>query len=104
MKRTFRFGVQVIVLLSLMLVLVTASGCNFLPVEEEELAPPLMQPAKIEYKTEPAQRGTLIQQLRLSGSFQPEVQLSLSFEDQGGRLKEKHVRLGQEVKAGDLIA
>jgi hypothetical protein len=44
---------------------------QFLPVEEEELAPPLMQPAKIEYKTEPAQRGTLIQQLRLSGSFSP---------------------------------
>jgi RND family efflux transporter MFP subunit len=80
------------------------AACTFLPMEEEELAPPLMQPAKIEYKTEAAQRGTLIQQIRLSASFYPELQRSLSFEKQGGRLKEKHVRLGQVVKAGDVIA
>ncbi len=81
-----------------------ATGCSLLPVEEEELAPPLMQPAKIEYKTEPAQRGDLVQQLRLSGTLVPEAQESLSFEEQGGRLKEKHVRMGQSVKAGDLLA
>jgi membrane fusion protein, macrolide-specific efflux system len=92
------FYVSVIVLF----VILMATGCQFLPQEEEELAPPLMKPAMIEYRTEPVQRGTLIQQLRLSGNFVPEIQEALSFK-QGGRLKEKHVRLGQEVKAGDLI-
>lgn len=84
------------------LMILTATGCQFLPQEEEELAPPLMKPATIEYRTEPVERGTLIQQLRLSGSFAPEIQEALSFK-QGGRLKEKHVRLGQEVKTGDMI-
>lgn len=79
-----------------------AAGCHFLPEEEEELAPPLMQPAKIEYKTEPAKRGTLILQLSMSGSFSPEIQRALSFE-QGGRLKEKYVRLGQKVTEGELL-
>ncbi|MDW7658386.1 MAG: biotin/lipoyl-binding protein [Bacillota bacterium] len=104
MKRTSCRLLQVFAILILTFTAIMATGCNFLPVEEEELAPPLMQPAKIEYKTEPAARGTLIQQLRLSGSFAPEIQKSMSFEEQGGRLKIKHVRLGQEVKAGDLIA
>lgn len=95
---------QLLIIMILMGAVTLATGCNILPEEEEELAPPLMQPAKIEYKTEPAARGTLIQQLRLSGTFAPETQESLSFEEQGGRLKVKHVRLGQSVKAGDLIA
>lgn len=102
MKRMSSRLLLIFTILTLAAILVT--GCNFLPVEEEELAPPLMQPAKIEYKTEPATRGTLIQQLRLSGSFVPEISKSLSFEEQGGRLKVKHVRNGQKVKAGDLIA
>lgn len=103
MKRKWHL-LQILIITVLMGAVILATGCNILPEEEEELAPPLMQPAKIEYKTEPAARGTLIQQLRLSGSFAPETQESLSFEEQGGRLKIKHVRLGQAVKAGDLIA
>jgi hypothetical protein len=79
------------------LLALSATGCNFLPVEEEELAPPLMKPATIEYKTEPAKRGTLIQQLRLTAGFYPENQETLTF-SQGGRLKEKHVRLGAFVE------
>ncbi len=84
------------------LLALSATGCNFLPVEEEELAPPLMKPATIEYKTEPAKRGTLIQQLRLTAGFYPENQETLTF-SQGGRLKEKHVRLGAFVEEGDLL-
>lgn len=80
------------------------SGCNLLPAEEDELAPPLVKPASIEYKTDAVERGTLIQQLRMSGTFMAESQRSLSFEKQGGRLKAIHVKSGQDVKAGDLIA
>ncbi len=79
------------------------SGCTLLPQEEEELAPPLMQPATIEYRTSPVERGTLIQQSRMTGTFAPEVQEALSFERQGGRLKEVHVRMGAFVEEGQLI-
>ena len=80
------------------------AGCGFLPEEEEELAPPLMDPITIKYETQALTRGTLIQQLRISGSFYPEVQRNLSFEKQGGRLKSILVSTGQNVKAGDVIA
>ena len=82
---------------------VLTSSCNFLPMEEEELAPPLMQPAKIEYKTEPVVLGTLVQQIRMTGTFTAESTKALSFENLGGRLKAMHVRLGEKVKAGDLL-
>ncbi len=98
-----RFDFLMPILLVIIMVAI-ATSCSLLPVEEEELAPPLMQPAKIEYKTEPAARGDLVQQLRLSGTLVPEAQESLSFAGQGGRLKEKYVRMGQLVKEGDLIA
>ena len=82
---------------------VLTSSCNFLPTEEEELAPPLMQPAKIEYKTEPVVLGTLVQQIRMTGNFVAESTKALSFENLGGRLKAMNVRLGEAVKAGDLL-
>jgi macrolide-specific efflux system membrane fusion protein len=80
------------------------SGCSLFPAEEEKLAPPLMQPAKIEYSTITATRGSLVLQLRLTGKFYPENQQSLSFEKQGGRLKSLRVTNGDIVKKGDLIA
>jgi len=82
---------------------VLTSSCNFLPTEEEELAPPLMQPAKIEYKTEPVVLGTLVQQIRMTGTFTAESTKALSFENLGGRLKAMNVRLGEAVKSGDLL-
>lgn len=104
MKSFLRKAVNLTVVLVILTTSLLVGGCSFLPVEEEELAPPLMQPAKIEYKTEPVKLGTLIQQIRLSGTFYPEVTKSLSFEKQGGRLMAVHARMGQVVKAGDLIA
>lgn len=80
------------------------TGCGFFPPEEEALPPPLMKPAKIEYQTQAITRGSLSLQLRLAAIFYPEIQKSLSFEKQGGRLKALYVTYGQVVKAGDLIA
>ena len=79
------------------------SGCNFLPEEEAVLAPPLMEPATIEYRNTPVERGDLLLQSRMSGVFAPEVQQALSFERQGGRLKDIHVRLGEAVEEGQLL-
>lgn len=79
------------------------ASCSFLPEEEEILAPPLMEPATIEYRTRPVERGTLVQEVRMSGSFNPETQQALAFEKQGGRIREVHVKAGEIVAEGDLL-
>ena len=93
--------VTVILILSALLTL--SAGCSLLPQEEEVLAPPLMEPVTIEYRTVPVERGTIIQQSRMTGIFAPEIQQALSFENQGGRLKEIHVRIGEIVEEGQLL-
>ncbi|NCC49131.1 MAG: efflux RND transporter periplasmic adaptor subunit [Clostridia bacterium] len=102
MKRKHYSGLilNLIILLTGSLLL---TGCQFLPREEEPLAPPLMQPATIEYRTRPVERGDLIEQVRMSGAFVPETQQALSFEKQGGRLKAIHVRIGELVEADQLL-
>ena len=81
-----------------------ATGCGLLPDEEEILAPPLVEPQKIEYKTQAVTRGDLVEQLRMVGILVPGDTRTLSFENMSGRLKVIHVKLGQDVKAGDPIA
>ena len=103
MRQLMKKAISLAAILCILAAGVLLGGCNFFPTEEEELAPPLMQPAKIEYKTEPVALGTLIQQVRMTGSFYAENTKALTFESQGGRLKEMHVRLGDSVKAGDLL-
>lgn len=102
MKRMHRSGSMLYLMILLSATLLT-TGCQFLPREEEPLAPPLMQPATIEYRTKPVERGDLIEQVRMSGAFVPETQQALSFEKQGGRLKAIHVRMGEMVEADQLL-
>lgn len=104
MKAFLKSRVAIISVLTALTTSLLISGCSFLPAEEEILQPPLMQQEKIEFKTEPAARGDLISQLKLLATFYPQVKKSLSFESQGGRLKNIAVSLSKEVKAGDLIA
>ena len=103
MRQLMKKAISLTAVLCILAASALLGGCNFLPTEEEELAPPLMQPAKIEYKTEAVALGTLIQQVRMTGSFYAENTKALTFENQGGRLKAMHVRLGDSVKAGDLL-
>jgi macrolide-specific efflux system membrane fusion protein len=102
MKQKSNYLLKAAIALELVIAIFLLPGCNFLPDEEEELAPPLIQPVKIVYKTEPASRSTFIQQLTFSGTFTPETQKSLTFE-QSGRLKAIDFSVGEEVKAGDLM-
>ncbi|HBP37595.1 MAG TPA: efflux transporter periplasmic adaptor subunit [Clostridiales bacterium] len=104
MNGFFRTYAKLLVLLLIMAACLLPSACSLLPEEEEELAPPLVQPATIAYKTEAVTRGTLISELKMGASFVPEIQESLSFQKQGGRLKKVYVKYGQDIKAGDLLA
>ena len=89
----------------LMIVAVVAlSSCFLLPQEDEILAPPLAEPPEISYQTEPVSRATIQDTIRAFGSFVSAEQADLLFERRGGRLKEVHVDIGDEVREGQLVA
>lgn len=79
-------------------------SCFLLPKEEETLAPPLMKPPEISYKTFQVKRSTIIDKVTSVGYFVYTDQIPLYFRHQSGRLKDIYVYLGQEVKKGTLLA
>lgn len=88
-------------LISIMLLL---SSCSLFPKEEEMLAPPLVEPVKIEYDLYEVKRGTIATELKGGGTFVSTKDYTLYFKDTSGRLKAINVKLGQEVKKGTVVA
>lgn len=80
------------------------TSCFLLPREQEILAPPLAEPPQITYRTKAVARGDLQDTIRAFGSFVSATQSDLFFERRGGRLRKIHISIGDEVRAGDLIA
>jgi multidrug efflux pump subunit AcrA (membrane-fusion protein) len=88
-----------VVLASLLL-----SACSLMPQEEQLLAPPLIEPAKIKYEVAEAVRGTIVNSVKGSASFQSLSEQDLSFKDPDTPLKSIKVRAGDKVKRGDVLA
>ncbi|WP_027088014.1 efflux RND transporter periplasmic adaptor subunit [Cohnella panacarvi] len=82
---------------------IALAGCSLLP-DEEALQPPLIQPAEEQFDAVEAAKGNIQTFLRGNATFTSAAVESLSYKESGGRLKSINVELGQEVKAGDLIA
>lgn len=80
------------------------SGCFLLPKEEEVLAPPLIQPQEITYRTLEVKRGEIVDKLSVIGYFVYVDQEPLYFKHRSGRLKNIYVTYGDEVKTGTLLA
>lgn len=80
------------------------SGCSLLPAEQEALQPPLVQPAQEQLDIVEAGLGSIRTSLKGTAHFVSASAENLSFKDSGGRLKSINVTVGQEVKAGDLLA
>jgi membrane fusion protein, macrolide-specific efflux system len=82
-----------------------ASGCQYiLPKEEEPLAPPLVQPKDVVYTTVDVARGDMQQTVQGVGRFESVKMVDLSYSESGGRLKSLNVKVGDDVKKGDIIA
>lgn len=79
-------------------------GCGLFPVEEDVLTPPLAEPEEIEYRTDEVRIGYIEDSIQRSAYFIPIMHENLYFSYRGGRMKEIHIKLGQNVKAGDLVA
>ncbi|SHF48679.1 RND family efflux transporter, MFP subunit [Caldanaerobius fijiensis DSM 17918] len=86
-------------------VLVGITGCgSIMPKEEQTLAPPLVKPPKVTYTYAKVTRGSIVRQVTGTGTFISRREVSLSFKDMEGRLKDVYVKIGDKVKKGQLLA
>jgi len=106
---------------SLMVALLVLSGCSLLPttssrsagtgrtdstgsVRVEEATPtPISMPAAIAKPTYTVSRGLVTRKLSLNGRISPVTQQNLFFRV-NGRVGQVHVRTGEMVKSGQLLA
>ncbi len=79
------------------------AGCSLLPVEDDRLQPPLVQPVQEKLDVVTAARGNIQTSLKGTATFVSANVKSLSFKESGGRLKSIDVTVGDQVKAGDLL-
>jgi len=96
-----RYAKHTAVLLMMSLAL---SGCSLLPVEQEVLQPPLVEPAQEQFDVVKAGKSDIQTALRGTANFVSAAAANLAFKESGGRIKAIPVTQGQEVKAGELVA
>lgn len=79
-------------------------GCFLLPKEEEILAPPIMEPPEISYKTIGVVRKDIEDAVRVTGYFVYAEQESVQFRTASGRLGSIDVEYGDIVEEGQILA
>lgn len=79
-------------------------SCYLFPKEEKILAPPLMSPPEVSYSLMEVKKGNIEQRTRVSGAFMATKQQSMYFRYRSGRIRRIAVSVGDEVKAGALLA
>lgn len=87
-----------------LLVVGVLAGCGLFPKEEKVLAPPLLTPPEVVYDTEEVKRGSIENKVTVLATFTPVEQHVLGFRSRSGRLRALYVKIGDEVKAGALVA
>ncbi|WP_248927523.1 efflux RND transporter periplasmic adaptor subunit [Paenibacillus hamazuiensis] len=83
---------------------VPLTGCSLLPVEEEELAPPLIQPVKETFSVYEAKQTNIAKQITGVATFASDKMDYLYYKESGGRLVSMNVKLNDRVKSGDVVA
>lgn len=94
----------VLLLIIMVLLMTSLSGCYLFPKEEEVLAPPLVEPPEITYETQEVKSGVIEKKISASGTFVSIEQANMFFKHRGGRLKDIHVKVGDYVEKGQVIA
>jgi RND family efflux transporter MFP subunit len=86
------------------LILAMSSGCqSLMPVEEVPMPPPLVEPGNITYTTVDVARGDMVQSVQGVGRLESIRMIDAFFKAGGGRVKSVSVKIGDGVKAGDLL-
>ncbi len=91
------------ILLILIIFISFLSGCNFIPEEEEALAPPLVKPKREEYELYEVQKKDITNYVKGSGNLVASEEKALFFKQSGSRLKDIDAKVGREVKKGDVL-
>ena len=88
-----------------LLLCVCLNGCALLPQEEEVLPPPLVErQADLQFELAEVVRGDIAEQVTASGVLAAAEQTAYYFPVDGLRLLWLHVRAGDTVAVGDIIA
>jgi multidrug efflux pump subunit AcrA (membrane-fusion protein) len=80
------------------------TGCSLLPVEEEALQPPLIQPVKETLNVVDAKRSPIAKQITGVATFASDKTNYLYYKTSAGKLIAINVKLGDYVKAGEIVA
>ncbi|MFC0210870.1 efflux RND transporter periplasmic adaptor subunit [Paenibacillus chartarius] len=80
------------------------AGCSLLPVEEQVLKPSLVEPAKATLSLYVVKRANIAKQITGVATLTADKMDYLYFEDSGNKLESIHVKLGDAVQAGDVVA
>ena len=78
-------------------------GCDGLPKEEDKLIPPLVVPEDVSYKTKTVERGDIEDAISIRGEVVPIEIEYLFVTEKDTRLKSVNVKLGAQVKSGDIV-
>ncbi len=97
MKKRKLLGLVVATMMS-----ISASGCYFLPDEEEIIDPPTVKASETNYTTITAKKKDLVRQIVTSGTIVSQSQNDLCF-DRDGVISVINVSAGEEVKKGDIL-
>jgi multidrug efflux pump subunit AcrA (membrane-fusion protein) len=90
--------------LPILAALLSLSACYLFPKEEKVLAPPLISAPEVTYSAVEAKKGTIESKVVGTAYFVALEQTNLFFRYRGGRLKKVAVGMGDEIKAGALVA
>lgn len=80
------------------------TGCSLLPVEEEELKPPLVPQVKETLTVYEVKRADIAKQIIGMAAFESDKTDYLYYTESGARLVSLDVKLNDTVKAGDVLA
>lgn len=85
------------------IVSLSATGCYFLPDEEEIIEPPTVKTSETSYTTIIAKKKDLVKKIVTSGTIVSQKEQALTF-GMGGTIKTIYKKAGDTVKEGDVLA
>ncbi|WP_244535159.1 efflux RND transporter periplasmic adaptor subunit [Gracilibacillus kekensis] len=98
-----RIMLRLIFLFLFMAITLLLTACSIFPKEEQVIAPPLVEPAKVNYDVAEVEKGTIVKQLTGTATFSPHTSENLFYQQTGGRLEKVHVKESDIVKKGDTL-
>lgn len=104
LKQNKRWINYIVITTTILIMACTFSGCYLLPEEEDMLEAPLLEASKVEYQTLEVKKGEIISYVKGFGNFESARQADCFFEHRSGRIRIIHVKIGDEVKKGDILA